>query len=106
MDRGFGEHALDLHRAARVLLDQAQARDVRRRLHLIPDRRLADLQVRRARALPPRAARLRALSRRDTDLLRARRARRLRHGHADDRALLARHAAAWWRGAGEDRAIA
>ena len=49
---------------------------------------------------------VRALSRRHADLLLARRRGRLFHGHADDRALLARHAAAWRRGSGEDRTAA
>ena len=36
---GAGEHEVHLHRAARIFLDQAQARDVRRGLHLVPDDR-------------------------------------------------------------------
>ena len=75
VDRGPGAHQVHLHRAARVLLDPAQARDVRRGVHLVPGDRHADLHVRRARPLPPRAARVPAVSGRDAVLLRARRAR-------------------------------
>ena len=75
VDRGPGAHEVHLHGAARVFLDPAQARDVRRGVHLVPGDRDADLHVRRARPLPPRAPRLPAVSGRDAVLLRARRAR-------------------------------
>ena len=55
----------------------------------------ADLHVRRARALPQRAAGVPALSRRHAVLLPARLAGRLFRGVADAGALLAQHAADW-----------
>ena len=47
----------DLHRPARVLLHQAEARPVRRGVPGVPDHRHAGLQVRRARPLQERARR-------------------------------------------------
>ena len=50
LGRGSREFEIHLHGAAGIFHHPAQARAVRRRLHLVPDRRDADLQVRRARA--------------------------------------------------------
>ncbi len=67
---GRGELQVHLHRAARIFHHPAQARDVRRGLHLVPGDRGADLHVRRARPLPQRAPGLPAVSGRDAVLLR------------------------------------
>ena len=90
---GPGERQVHLHRPARIFPRAAQARDVRRGLHLVSDRRHPDLHVRRARALSQRAAGVPAVSRRDAGLLPARRNAGLFPGLADARAILARHAA-------------
>ena len=67
---GAGELQVHLHRAAGIFHHPAQARAVRRGLPLVPDRRDADLHVRRARPLPQRAPGVPALSGRDAVLLR------------------------------------
>ena len=69
------ELQVHLHRAARILHHPTEAVAVRRGLHLVPGGRGADLHVRRAGPLPPRARRVPAVSDRDAVLLRARRAR-------------------------------
>ena len=46
---GRGKFEIHLHRAAGIFHHPVEARAVRRRLHLVSDRRHADLQVRRAR---------------------------------------------------------
>ncbi len=91
---GAGELQIHLHGAARIFHHAAQAGDVRRGLPVVPDRRGADLHVRRARPLPQRAQGVPAVSDRDADLLRARRDGRLFPRPADAGALLAAHAAA------------
>ena len=55
---------------------------------VLPDRAVADLRLRRARALQARAQGVPALSFRDADLLRLRRARRLFSGDAQSAAFL------------------
>ena len=55
LGRGRRQLEIHLHGAARIFLHPDQARAVRRRLHLLPDHRDADLQVRRARPLQARA---------------------------------------------------
>src|SRR5208282_6726786 len=95
-----------LYRPARIFRRAAQARDVRRRLHLVPGGGGAALHVRRAGTLPQRAPRLSALSDRDADLLPARLADRLSLGLADAGAVFAEHAAAWRTGAGVHRTFA
>src|SRR5262249_16798189 len=72
-----------LYRPARIFRRPAQARDVRRGVHIVPGRRDADLHVRRARPLSPRKAGVPALPGGDADLLPARRSHRLWRGVAD-----------------------
>ena len=57
LGRRRGEFEIHLHGAARTVRHAPEARDVRRGFHLVPDRRRADLQVRRAGSLPQRATR-------------------------------------------------
>ena len=68
---GAGELEIHLHRAAGIFPHPVEAGAVRRRLHLVPDRGDADLQVRGARPLQARAQRVPAVSDRDAVLLRA-----------------------------------
>ncbi len=72
----------DLHRAAGILLHPGEARSVRRHLHRLPGDRLADLHVRRARALSQRAQGLPAVPHRHADPVPDRRRARLFRGHA------------------------
>ena len=95
LGRGARELEIHLHRAAGIFPHAVEAGAVRRRLHLVPDRGDADLQVRGARPLQARAQRLPAVSGRDAVLLRARGDAGLFHRAADAGAVLARHAADW-----------
>ena len=87
------EFEIHLHGAAGIFPDAVEAGDVRRGLHLVPDRGDADLHVRGARPLQARARRVPAVSDRDAVLLRARLDAGLFRRAADAGAVLARHAA-------------
>ena len=100
------EFEIHLHRAARILCRAAQARAVRRGVHFISGGRFANLYVRRAGALPQRAACVSALSHRDADLLLAGLNGGLFPGVADAGALFAQHAAVRRAGSADHRAVA
>ena len=72
----------DLHRAAGVLFYASEARHLRRHLHRLSGDRLADLHVRRARALSQRAPGVSAVPHRHADPVPARRGAGLFRGHA------------------------
>ena len=84
--------------AAGIFHHAVEAGVVRRRLHLVPDRGDADLQVRGAGPVQARAQRVSALPGRDPRVLRARLDAGLFHRDADAGAFLARHAADGRRG--------
>src|SRR5439155_16645849 len=83
---------IHLYRAVGIFPDPVEAGDVRRCLHLVPDRGRADLHVRGARPLQARARRVPALPGRHAGLLRARLAAGLLRRAADAGAVLAWHA--------------
>src|SRR5262249_14299541 len=95
-----------LYRPARIFRCAAQARDVRRGVHIVPGGGDADLHVRRARPLSPRKAGLPALPGGDSHLLPARLCRRLCPGLADAGAIFSEHAASRRRRPRRDRAPA
>src|SRR5919201_1612978 len=106
LGRWAGEFEVHLYRSARIFRRPAQARDVRRGVHLVSRRGDADLHVRGARPLSSGEAGVSALPYRDADLLCARRSRGLHFGVADAGALFFEHAADGRRGAGHHRASA
>src|SRR5262245_7225655 len=91
LGRGPGEFQVHLYRPARIFRRPAQARDVRRGVHILPGRRDANLYVRRARPLPPRKAGVSPLLGGDAGFLPARRGRRLCPGVADAGAIFSEH---------------